>query len=56
MFTSDVIIGNIESGSGTAGFLGPIYSIQRTYPKGFNYTMEFGLGLYFASDENFEAV
>jgi len=56
LFTSDVIIGNVESGSGTAGFMGPLYGIQRTYPKGFNYTMEFGLGLYFASDENFEAV
>jgi hypothetical protein len=56
MFTSDIIIGNIESGSGIAGFVGPVYGIQRTYLKGFNYTMEFGLGLYFASDENFEAV
>lgn len=56
MFTSDVIIGNVDSGSGTAGFLGPVYGIQRTYPKGFNYTMEFGFGLYFANDENFEAV
>ena len=56
LFTADVIIGNVESGSGTAGFIGPVYGIQRTYPKGFNYTMEFGLGLYFASDENFKAV
>lgn len=56
IFTSDVIIGNVESGSGAAGFIGPVYGIQRTYSKGFNYTMEFGLGLYFASDENFEAV
>jgi len=56
LFTSDVIIGNVTSGSGTAGFVGPVYGIQRTYPKGLNYAMEFGLGLYFASDENFEAV
>jgi hypothetical protein len=56
LFTSDVVIGNVESGSGTAGFMGPVYGIQRTYPKGFNYTMEFGLGLYFSSDENFQAV
>jgi len=56
MFTSDVIIGNVDSGSGTAGFIGPLYGIQRTYAKGFNYTMEFGLGLYFASDENFNAI
>jgi len=55
LFTADVIIGNVDSGSGTAGFVGPVYGIQRTYPKGFNYTMEFGVGLYFVNDANFEA-
>jgi hypothetical protein len=47
MFTSDVILSNIGLGSGIVGFVGPVYGIQRTYLKGFNYTMEFGLGLSF---------
>ena len=50
IFTLDVIIGDVESGSGAAGFMGPVHGIQRTYP------MEIGLGVHFASDENFEAV
>jgi hypothetical protein len=56
MFTADVIIGNIDSGSGTAGFVGPVYGIQRTYRKGFNFNLEFGVGLYFASDADFQSV
>ncbi len=56
LFTADVIIGNVESGTGTAGFVGPIYGIQRTYPKGFNFGMEFGAGVYFQSDQNFRSI
>jgi len=28
------------------GFYGVVYGIQRTYPKGFNFSAELGLGLY----------
>ena len=47
LFIEEVIIGNLSSGDGFAGFVGPVYGIQRTYVKGFNFSMEFGVGYYF---------
>lgn len=47
LFLEEVIIGNLDSGDGFFGILGPVYGIQRTYPSGFNFTLEFGLGYYF---------
>jgi len=56
LFLEEVIIGNISSGDGYFGFAGPVYGIQRTYSKGFNFNLEFGVGYYFDdfySDEGF---
>ncbi len=47
LFLEEVIIGNLDSGDGYFGFAGPVYGIQRTYPKGFNFNLEFGVGYYF---------
>ena len=47
LFIEEVIIGNLNSGDGYFGFAGPVYGIQRTYPKGFNFNLEFGFGYYF---------
>ncbi|MFS4457467.1 hypothetical protein [Maribacter sp. 2304DJ31-5] len=55
-FLEEVIIGNLTSGDGYFGFAGPVYGLQRTYPKGFNFNLEFGVGYYFDSffkDEGF---
>ncbi len=48
-FLEEVIIGNLDSGDGYFGFAGPVYGFQRTYPKGFNFNLEFGVGYYFDS-------
>ncbi|MEM9362025.1 MAG: hypothetical protein AAGA43_05285 [Bacteroidota bacterium] len=47
LFLEEVIVGNLNSGDGYFGFAGPVYGIQRTYPKGFNFNVEFGVGYYF---------
>lgn len=49
LFLEEVIIGNVSSGDGYFGVVGPVYGIQRTYPKGFNFNLEFGVGYYFDS-------
>ncbi len=56
MFSSLFFIGNVDDVTGSAGFIGPVYGIQRTYQKGFNFNMEFGVGLYFASASDFQTV
>ncbi|MEM9077651.1 MAG: hypothetical protein AAGC43_11445 [Bacteroidota bacterium] len=47
LFLEEVIVGNLDSGEGYFGFVGPVYGIQRTYRKGFNFNLEFGVGYYF---------
>ena len=47
LFLEEVIVGNLDSGDGYFGFVGPVYGIQRTYRKGFNFNLEFGVGYYF---------
>ncbi|PRX53874.1 DUF3575 domain-containing protein [Flagellimonas meridianipacifica] len=47
LFVEEVIIGDLESGNGYFGFVGPVYGFQRTYRSGFNFSAELGVGYYF---------
>ena len=46
-FLNERIIGNTELSGGYFGHLGPVYGIQRTYKKGFNFNLKMGVGYYY---------
>lgn len=47
LYTSgNSIFGDLDLSSNSNWFIGPLYGLQRTYKRGFNYGLEFGLGYY----------
>ncbi|MFD2585991.1 hypothetical protein ACFSQJ_03565 [Croceitalea marina] len=46
-FLNETIIGNLNVTGGYFGQLGPVYGIQRTYSKGFNFSLKMGFGYYY---------
>ncbi|AKA34353.1 hypothetical protein [Flagellimonas lutaonensis] len=46
-FINESIIGNTVLSGGYFGYVGPVYGLQRTYPKGFNIGFKIGFGYYY---------
>jgi hypothetical protein len=46
-FLNETIIGNLDVTGGFFGQVGPVYGIQRTYSKGFNFSLKMGFGYYY---------
>ena len=41
------VLGTMKGNTGYGVFIGPVYGLQRTYKRGFNFNLEFGIGYAF---------